>query len=271
MKKLYFSFLLAIIACVSAFGQISATPFKTNPDDGVYGFTTVFNYSNSEKQVIIRGIYQYGGNKICIYDLSLSLLKTVTVPASLGDGFYFTSVNLNNETSRIGVSDVLFNNDDKLEFFVISGIYSSKDVFAIVNEDGDILFQKSGSYGDVTILNTKNGNLMEISNLYENSIEYYALNGYNVNGVRSTTIQKLDFPYPNPAEAYINLPYTLPSGVPSGTIRVYNMSGNLLQTFTVDGAFEYVRFETSNLPAGTYIYNLEVNGQLSEGKQFIVK
>ena len=163
-------------------------------------------------------------------------------------------------------------------------IVSTNDGFAIVNENYEVIFRKSYTdgwkYENLFLLQTKNGNLLEVS-LYRDweeggswyssyMSEIYALPGYSLSSLRSTSIQQLNNPYPNPAKTFIHLPYTLPQDVKKGTIRVFNSQGQMIKTFLVDGTSEYVRLETSNLPAGNYFYTLDARGQRSDGKQFIV-
>jgi len=58
--------------------------------------------------------------------------------------------------------------------------------------------------------------------IYSEMSEIYTLPGYSATNLRSTNIQQLSNPYPNPAKTYILLPYSLPQGVNEDTIRVFN-------------------------------------------------
>ena len=101
--------------------------------------------------------------------------------------------------------------------------------------------------------------------------EIYALPGFSTSlGARPMSIQQLDNPFPNPARTYIQLPYMLPEGASEGTIRIFDVQGRIINTIRVTGTSEYVRFDTSRLPAGNYFYVLDTRGQTSESKQFVV-
>lgn len=267
------------MACIAvvANAQFSQTPVKTFND---YGRSKVFNYKNGD-QIFFRDNGNPG--QFDIYDLSFALKKTIDLSTILGfSGLGYLRIYEGQEQKGdafIYLSETIFNEDNLLEFIV-----GTNDGFAIVNENYEEIFRKSYTDGwncnNFFLLKTKNGNLLEVSlhkyweegeSWYSADMsEVYALSGYSFSSLRSTSIQQLNNPYPNPAKIFIHLPYTLPQDVKEGAIRVFNSQGQMIKTFSVDGASEYVRLETSNLPAGNYFYTLDARGQKSDGKQFIV-
>ena len=60
-------------------------------------------------------------------------------------------------------------------------------------------------------------------------------------------------------------PYTLQPGETS-QLRVYNMNGQLLETFHIGSDFDKILLNVSNYPKGTYIYTY--NGV---SKKFVVQ
>lgn len=188
----------------------------------------------------------------------------------------------------VEASEKLFNDDNLLEFLV-----GTTYGWVILNEEGNEVFKKvdprlneKNAINSLTVnlLKTRKGNLLQISFEEEKGSEWsdvidgqghltevYALPGYQTStGLKVTTIQQLNNPYPNPAQTYINLPYSLPQGVQKATIRIFDVQGKLVQTVFIDNNSEYARIETANLQAGNYFYTVESNGQQGERKQFVV-
>jgi hypothetical protein len=271
MKKLILSFLFVFIA-MSAFTQISQTPIKTFNEE-VNPF--VFTYTNGD-QVLMS----VGGNVVSIYNLSLSLLKTIDFSDIQGaehiETFGIADGRAQWENAEMEVSEKIFNNDDLLEFMI-----KTTDGFAIVNENKVEVFRKTytdGWWCDYSsLIETKNGNLLKVllykGNDYNTSMtEIYALPGYVTPlGARVMSVQKLGNPYPNPSNTYINLPYSLPEGVREAAIIIFDEQGRMIKTFRADRYSDYVRLNTTNLSAGNYFYFLDIRGQKGESKQFIVK
>jgi hypothetical protein len=75
-------------------------------------------------------------------------------------------------------------------------------------------------------------------------------------------------PFPNPAQSSVNLTYTLPEGN-QGKLSVYDLSGKLLKTVSVDGTFPYVSLDVSNYKPATYVYKVDCNGTTASNK-FVV-
>ena len=277
MKKVFLSFVLACIA-VAANAQISQTPIKTfdaEENDDYSFFSRFFTYANGDQVFLF-----YGRDNVKIYDLSFNLIKTVNMATIPGyENWGILCKEFIYDEYSIASSDK-FTGDNTLGFIVVT-----TDGFAIINENGQETFRKTytdgWSSGDLFYIHeTKNGNLLRVSlnktiipgEEYAYKIEFYALPGYTAGAnLRSTSIEQLSNPYPNPAKTYIRLPYTLPQGVLNGTIRVFDTQGKMIKTFPVTGATEYVRLDTSNLPAGNYVYTLDIRGQKGESKRFIVK
>ena len=103
---------------------------------------------------------------------------------------------------------------------------------------------------------------------YNNDIcktDIYSLPG-TATGVKSLQNKSmLSSPYPNPTNATITLPYQLKQGETS-VMRIYNVSGQLLETKQIDSMFEKVLLNVSRYARGVYFY--EVNGV---SKKFVVE
>jgi hypothetical protein len=264
------AFSLLVEAQLSYIGNIDKGAYSGN-----YGETESpkpVAYYNNPSDVVLA--YTKAADKsVTFYKSDLSVAKKFLcsygfIPNFIGFGYIEDAVNGN-----FYVSQQLFNDDDKFEFIVWI-MTNNRYRFCIYNDDLQCLFTSSELFytiQKITLHATSAGYLLCLGD--DRAIpDYYALPGYQVEGteIRSIRLLTLNHPYPNPATDYIDLPYTLPENTTTGVIRIYNMQGQLIQTSVVDGAFDYIRVSTSTLPAGNYIYNLDVNGQLSEGQQFVI-
>ena len=273
---------ILLIAGVCAFSSVmkAQLSYIGNIDKGAY--SSNYGETESPKPVayynnpsdVVLAYTKAADKSVTFYKSDLSVAKKIIcaygiIPNFMGFGYIEDVVNGN-----FYVSQQLFNDDDKFEFiaWVMTNNYRYR--FCIYNDDLQCLFTSSEAFYTmlkITLHATSAGYLLCLGD--DRAIpEYYALPGYQVEetGLRNTRLLTLNHPYPNPATNYIDLPYTLSENTTTGVIRIYNMQGQLIQTSVVDGAFDYIRVNTSTLPAGSYMYNLDVNGQLSEGQHFVV-
>ncbi|MCC6186369.1 MAG: T9SS type A sorting domain-containing protein [Chitinophagaceae bacterium] len=78
--------------------------------------------------------------------------------------------------------------------------------------------------------------------------------------------------YPNPANTELNIPFTSKEKT-KVTVALSNMIGQTLATQTIDanaGQANNVRFNTSLLQSGIYVYTIEANGQRQTGNVTII-
>jgi len=194
-----------------------------------------------------------------IYNTNYSLYKTTSL--NLPSGCY--SINASN------LGKHLINTDDKVEF-IISAMYVSPSYYTmIINEDGEIIHNfgqssvmtYSGVYkvGNQLRINFSKGeyHIQNNINYIDYQTEVYICHG-NYNAVASfenenTTMQ----PYPNPTTALINLPYHIDKGTVS-TINIYNINGQLVDSYNIGGDFEMITIDVNNYTKGVYVY--EYNG-----------
>ncbi|MBQ3749720.1 MAG: T9SS type A sorting domain-containing protein [Bacteroidales bacterium] len=164
--------------------------------------------------------------------------------------------------------------------------YSTSTI--IINEDGDIVhdfghtihYVSDFGVGDLV---HKVGNQLRLAawtdgppyqyDEYGNIVfstsylNIYSLGGNYNPSTMATYTQPAGFtnPYPNPSRNTVTLPYTLQPGETS-QLRVFNMNGQLLETFHIGSDFDKILLNVSNYPKGTYIYTY--NGV---SKKFVVQ
>ncbi len=74
---------------------------------------------------------------------------------------------------------------------------------------------------------------------------------------------------PNPSSEQTKIEYKIPRGA-TGTIRVYNAIGKEVKSYKVDSNFNYITLDNSELPSGTYYYNLNTGDGLTSTKKMVV-
>ena len=76
--------------------------------------------------------------------------------------------------------------------------------------------------------------------------------------------------YPNPAVSYTNIYYTLPEGTKNGELVLYDLAGREIKKYTVTSRVDHLLLTTSDIKAGTYFYQLLVNGIGISTKKIVV-
>ena len=140
------------------------------------------------------------------------------------------------------------------------------DSAALTNSGSTIALNKS------PITKTPNGSKLMIDKK-NGDVEVYSLcgilpTGYGIMNEPSENI--LSAAYPNPAMSYTRIDYTLPENVGFGEIVFYDSKGSEVKRFKVDHNFTNLQLNTNDLKAGTYYYNLLIQGKLTEGKKLVV-
>jgi hypothetical protein len=246
-----------------------------------YDSASTINSSRLNQLMIVR--FEVSGERyvkinqenksISVYDLNHSLLKTMS--------FWGFPNSSTSEPNLIYISENLFNTDPKMEYLYSSSAGSGSFYTGIYNEDGLLLFSDTGLVAirpsieqqQYPIYNTSLGTKMIIS--YSNG----QAKVFGLGGTLTTTIDntnqnllksRISNPYPNPASNSTTIDYQLPAGSQQGEIVFYDFRGKEIKRFKVDNAFNSLILSTSDLPAGTYYYQLQTANNTSAGKKLVV-
>ena len=219
------------------------------------------------------------GKRIDIYDMNHSWLKTISlsslpttplVNGDIGDILY--------------LSEQLFDTDSKIEFMYCT---ASPMYTGVYNENGTLLFSDTALPGvrlnfeqqQLPIYNTSVGTKMILS--YESALGNKHAKVFGLPGTLSTAIHEenqilinssclASNPYPNPTNSSTRIDYTFPTGVNQGEMVFYDLQGKEMKRYKVDKTFDHLLISTSDIPAGTYFYQLQTTAQVSEGKKMVV-
>lgn len=77
-----------------------------------------------------------------------------------------------------------------------------------------------------------------------------------VNAISTGNDPYLSNPTPNPSAGKSTIAYQLPNNMAQGEILIYDMSGREVKRYTVDKAFNTLELDSTELPAGNYLYQM---------------
>ena len=175
-------------------------------------------------------------------------------------------------------TDHLFNSNDKVEFLA-TFIGGATTKMMLVDEDANILYDFG--WKDVGVIHKVENDSFKLSLLSYNAIDtffVYSLPGHlecdpcgTVNGmVRNDNNSSDFFSYPNPSNNYTKISYSLPTGINSGEIIIYNLDGKEIKSFKIDRAFDELLLSTQDLSSGTYLYSLKTSEGILDTKKMVV-
>jgi len=98
----------------------------------------------------------------------------------------------------------------------------------------------------------------------------FVVNGMGVEDGQPMITVTITPAIPNPTSGMVTLNYTIPAVVANGTLNIYDVNGNLIESVNVSSADNSYNFDTSALATGKYFYGITVEGQASEMKSFVV-
>ena len=296
MKMKILFTLLLLCGSMQVFGQftlVKETDKKLTP----------FMLSNGDWMLVSENSVSDKLKSLNFYKSDLSVYRTVNMPqvfphdtikCNLNDcdlnSIFLSSVDIlgDNSGKDFTFTDNFFNTDSKIEIILT---YRSrkigefnKETVLIINEDSQEVMRFISPNGMVNISYWKYLNV-------ETGVGYnsFATKMYRIPGNLpctsscsqkpasispidpSNAVNKLSIEgFPNPTTEKITLAYTLPKGSSYGTIRLYSQSGTLVKEFKVSDQFDHLELPVSDYAAGTYFYELQVDGNSSGGKKMLI-
>ncbi len=250
-----------IISALMISGSINAQitlehTYSGNSNNSQIGFV---NLSISGDKYVINDASL---NQIKLYNTNHSLWKTITIPSLPNTiGYYYQNI-----------SENLFNTDNQVECLIV---YQGSSIpgyqVAVINENGTIIFSKQGAaFGGINKTTNNNFKLI-LNDMVNNDKLVYSLPGTSSNlGLQNgDDIGQIGVSFPNPTNQLITLPYNLNGLNSTAVLTIYNIQGNIIESFNVDNSFDSILLDLSNYSSGTYRYNITVNGVESSSNSFI--
>ncbi|MBO2009157.1 T9SS type A sorting domain-containing protein [Hymenobacter negativus] len=261
-KQLYLSALAMLLA-----GSVQA---QVTPEKVYQGQGEIIRLSNGDYKYQTT---QLATNQVNVYNLNHSVYKQLTVP-SLGTAYEFRGVQY--------VSDALFdvnaNNVEYIAHYGSTNVNGGLGKSVVYSETGSQLAVLDSSNYYVSIYNTPAGAKMlstirTYSNSYTLTREYtrvYSLAGRLALRAATPQLEDASGAYPNPAQALVNLPYSLQAGQ-TGSLKVYDMGGRLVGAYQIDSHINRLEMGTRDLRAGVYTYTVETAAGVTAGKRFVIQ
>ncbi len=101
------------------------------------------------------------------------------------------------------------------------------------------------------------------------SIGYYYKFNVGAAGITDVPFGKSKV-YPNPGKNFVNINYNL-NGKDSGSVKVYNSIGKLMFQRNISASGNQLSINTKNFSAGSYFYNIVIEGRVIEKTKFIIQ
>jgi len=88
----------------------------------------------------------------------------------------------------------------------------------------------------------------------------------------TTDMPKIQFsnPFPNPASSFVRINYRFPSSNDNGKLRIMDLTGKTVMTYTLQGTNNTLRINISDLTRGLYFCTIYYKGQLIKSNKLIV-
>lgn len=256
MKTKYLLIILSWMVVIPGFTQIS----KIKTFDGSIGIEN--NYMKETK------LFRFNGDEMEIYNYDFRLHKKISLE-NLFNGIYtdFRQINTAPATEQF-FTQTLFNDDDLLEFFV-----EGEGCFAIVNENGEILYREDVSKGslystDFYVIEISSKVYLRMINDYDDFTSFYEITK-NASDTRTLTL-KQSASFPNPAKEYINIAYDL-QGIPDGVLHVFDMQGKQITEEKISGNETSFRLDTNAFQSGMYVVSISSEGKQLSSEKILVE
>ncbi len=284
MKKILLITFVLLLTNIQAqityiFTQDSGSTCQSNIG-GVYAEDQlmIVNFEVSGEQYV--NINRHGGY-IGIYDMSHTLKQTISLS---GLPLSNNGVNYRN---ILYLSQHLFNLDSKIEFMYSVPFPSSGGgsfYTGIYNENGTLLFSDTGTVSifpnvplqQFPIYNTTSNGTQMILSYINGQAKVFGLAGTLTTAIQIANQNLaqaqglISNPAPNPVINITKIDYALPKEANQGEIVFYDLQGTEIKRFKVDKTFDHLLISTSDMPAGTYYYQLQTVGNSSVGKKMVV-
>jgi len=220
----------------------------------------------------------YIGGVIELYNLDHSIFRIMPLPAP-GERVGYA------RPYTLYISEHLFKCDDDSIRYMFGQIDSNTVWhFYILSESGNVDFyvdsagpfvQPNAPQTQLPIYNTPNGTKMILSFGEINSGTVARV--YNLCGTLTENIKPLGVGnadglsiFPNPSHESTTIDFTLPKGINTADIALYDLNGTEIKRYKVDRTFNNLVLNNSDLKSGTYLYELAAANQTIGFKKMIV-
>jgi len=235
-----------------------------------------FEASTTELSTNLNKIYVVDNinNRCLIYNFDYTIWKTINLTVPAGEYIYeikFVSQYLFNKTDDV---EVLYINRKYVEISPTSYyyIYTAN----VITESGQILVQIPNSYScEIKSDDSENFKLIALASdfsvfPYSITSYFYSIPGKMDKQIEPAKKEFLAFPFPNPAQSEISLPYILPDTTQTAELIIVDMQGKVIKTAEVNGQLNQYKLNIESFREGIYSYYINSGIKNSENRKFIV-
>lgn len=218
-------------------------------------------------------------SQFTIYNLNHSVYLNVSIPITYVTGSsqyqiaYVTKSLFDCDTSNIEYALSFLGDGFSSSYPKRFYVYRT-DGTQVENIDSVCFMNFSGgwTYGpeqNKPIVKTPIGSKLILRHL-DGSTRIYAVCGNSPTNIEEIEQESfLGNPFPNPTQNFITIPYSLPYNEKSGTLKIFDINGKEIKSYTVDNNFNNIVLTTSELPSGTYYYQLVTSKGQVDTKRII--
>lgn len=260
MKK---SILITIIVLINYSANAQAT--LENIYAGLGDINVALLSANGYKYFFADNVNKH----VKVYNTNHSLWKDIDL-SSLAVGY-------NNIGGIRYASDHLFNSNDEVEFLI--NFTGGNPTKLLLVDENAVVINNFGIKDVEAVYKIENDSFkLSLVSMTTDSVFIYSLPGQlecdpcgNMNGIiRSDNSSNNFFNYPNPLSTSTKISYSLPIGINTGRIVIYNLQGKEIKSFRVDNTFNELYLSTEDLPSGTYLYSLKTSDAVLETKKMVL-
>lgn len=249
---------MGLILSSSASAQITLE--NTYNVAGSASYLTTVELLNSGYKYVLT---ESSAFQVKLYNTNHSLWKTINVPTIAG----YTLIGVYN------ISEGLFNTNSQVECVAYYANYSSSPVqlyTKVIDETGAVI-KDIPNRAFAGVVATSSNTFKLIVNDNNMIRDIYSLPGIlsNLGLPNDGELGQVGLSFPNPSNQFITLSYDLSVSNTAGIMNIYNLNGQLIESFNVDNSFNNILLDISNYSNGTYRYSLTVNGIESTSNSFI--
>lgn len=220
-------------------------------------------------------LYNFNINQVVLYNTNHSVWKTLSLPVPNGFKLY----------SVLNISDALFDSDTDLEVFYSYWVANYTTSPASYTTEARVIEENATPL--MVIGNCRTGTINKVGNNWKlianidsaGKATYISHNVYDLVGSLPvvTSMQGaaegvvVSQPYPNPSSDKAIIAYQLPEGTNVAEIIVYDIKGIEIKSYRVDSTFNTLELDNSDLPSGTYFYQLKAGTNSGSKKMVVIK
>ena len=149
-------------------------------------------------------------------------------------------------------------NESAIKYMLINAVQQQQEIIEAKEERIANLEEKMAQLEELVTMSIANGNTSTTINQSEVTLEY-------------SEVAELGQNRPNPFNGVTNVDYNIPTNSENASINIFNVEGKLMKTVEVDHTgVGVLTINASDIPAGTYSYQLIVDGQIIDAKKMVL-